>query len=69
MAILAGVFASLFGRLFSRWWAALAALLALAVYTLMAGAGAPVVRVAVMSDLSLVTVQIDRPTHVRSRHR
>ena len=61
MAILAGLFASLFGRLFSRWWAALAALLALAVYTLMVGAGASVVRAAVMSGLSLVAVQIGRP--------
>ena len=60
MAILAGLFASLFGRLFSRWWAALAALLALAVYTLMVGAGASVVRAAVMSGLSLVAVQIGR---------
>lgn len=60
MAILAGLFASLFGRLLSRWWAALAALLALAGYTVMVGAGASVVRAAVMSGLSLVAVQIGR---------
>jgi hypothetical protein len=56
MAILAGLFASLFGRLFSSWWAALAALLVLAVYTLLVGAGASVVCAAVMSGLSLVAV-------------
>ncbi len=61
MAVLAGLFMALFGRLFSRWWAALSALLALAVYTLLVGAGASVVRAAVMSGLSLAAAQIGRP--------
>ncbi len=56
MAILAGLFAGLFGRLFSRWWALASALLALALYTLLVGAGPSVVRAAVMSGLSLVAI-------------
>nr|HMN62431.1 ComEC/Rec2 family competence protein [Anaerolinea sp.] len=60
MTILAGLFAALFGRLFSRWGAALAALLAIAAYTLLVGAGPAVVRAALMSGLALVAVQIGR---------
>jgi competence protein ComEC len=60
MTILAGLFTIIFGRLLSRWWAALAALLAIAAYTLLVGAGPAVVRAAVMSALSLAAVQIGR---------
>ncbi len=60
MTILAGLFTVLFGRVFSRWWAALAALLAIAAYTLLVGAGPAVLRAAVMSALGLVAVQIGR---------
>jgi competence protein ComEC len=60
MAILAGLFTALFGRLLSRWWAALAALLAITAYTLLVGANPAVMRAAIMSGLSLVAVQIGR---------
>lgn len=60
MAVLAGLFAGLFGRVFSRWWATLIALTAMALYTLLVGGGAAVVRAAIMSGLSLVAVQIGR---------
>ena len=51
MAILAGLFAGLFGKLFSRWWALLSALLALALYTLLVGAGPARVRAAITSGM------------------
>jgi len=60
MAVLAGLFAGLFGRVFSRWWATLIALAAMALYTLLVGGGAAVVRAAIMSSLSLLAVQIGR---------
>lgn len=60
MAVLAGLFAGLFGRVFSRWWATLIALATMALYTLLVGGGAAVVRAAIMSGLSLIAVQIGR---------
>jgi len=60
MAVLAGLFAGLFGRVFSRWWATLIALTAMVLYTLLVGGGAAVVRAAIMSGLSLIAVQIGR---------
>ena len=60
MAVLAGLFAGLFGRVFSRWWATLIALAAMALYTLLVGGGTAVVRAAIMSSLSLLAVQIGR---------
>ena len=60
MAILAGFFSILFSRFLSRWWASIAALLAIAAYTLLVGSGPAVVRAAVMSGLSLIAVQIGR---------
>ncbi|MDD5368986.1 MAG: ComEC/Rec2 family competence protein [Anaerolineaceae bacterium] len=60
IAILAGLFAALFSRLFGTRWGSLAAILAIAVYTLMVGAGASVVRAAIMGGLSLLAVQLGR---------
>ncbi len=60
MAILAGFFSILFSRFLSRWWASIAALLAIAAYTLLVGSGPAVVRAAVMSGLGLIAVQIGR---------
>jgi competence protein ComEC len=61
LVVLAGFFASLFQRVLSRWWATLAALIAITAYTLLVGAGPSVVRAALMSGLSLIAVQIGRP--------
>lgn len=62
MAVLAGVFFSLFRRLFSEWGALLAALIAMALYTLLVGAEAPVTRAALMSALALTAHAIRRST-------
>jgi competence protein ComEC len=61
MAVLAGLFSTLFRRLLRRYWATLGAILTLVLYTLMVGANAAVVRALIMSILSLVAVQIGRP--------
>lgn len=53
MSLLSGLFLALFGRLLPRGWAALAAGLAIAFYTLLVGANPAVVRAAVMSSLAL----------------
>lgn len=60
IAILAGLFSTLFGRVFSRWWALLASVLAISVYTVMVGATPSVVRAAIMGSLSLLAHQIGR---------
>lgn len=60
IAILAGLFSSLFGRIFSRWWALVASVLAISVYTLMVGATPSVVRAAIMGSLSLLAAQLGR---------
>jgi competence protein ComEC len=60
IAILAGLFTLLFSRLVGRWWGALLAAVGIALYTILVGAGASVVRAAVMGWLSLLAVQIGR---------
>jgi len=60
MVVLSGLFLGLFGRLLTRWWAALAAVLALAGYSLLAGGGASVVRAAIMCGLAIAAAQIGR---------
>jgi competence protein ComEC len=60
MAIVAGLFAVLASRWLGRRRGALAALLAIVLYTLLVGAGASVVRAAIMAGLSLLAAQIGR---------
>lgn len=60
IAILAGLFAALFGRLLGPRWGTLAAILAIGGYTLMVGAQGSVVRAAIMGSLSLLAVQLGR---------
>jgi competence protein ComEC len=60
MAIVAGLFAVLASRWLGRRRGALAALLAIVLYTFLVGAGASVVRAAIMSGLSLLAAQIGR---------
>jgi len=58
------IIAGLFGRLFTRWFGArrgtLAAVLGIAVYTVLVGAGASVVRAAVMAGLALTAQRLGR---------
>ena len=49
-----------FVRLLGRWRGALVAVLAIAFYTLLVGAGASVVRAAIMGGLSLFARQVGR---------
>ncbi len=60
IAILSALFATLFSRLLGRWRGAIAALACIAVYTLLVGAGASVVRAALMGGLTLFAVQLGR---------
>lgn len=60
MSILCTLFMGLFNRVLSRWWAALAAGLALGAYTLLVGGGPAVVRAAVMCSLALIAGQLGR---------
>ena len=60
MAVLSSLFMALFGRMFSRYWAALAAILSLVGYSLLVGAGASVVRAAIMCALAISAAQIGR---------
>lgn len=60
IAILAGLFTLLFSRLAGRWWGALLAAVGIALYTLLVGAEASVVRAALMGWLGLLAVQIGR---------
>ena len=60
IAILAGLFAALFTRLFGRWRGAIATLACIGVYTLLVGAGASVVRAALMGGLTLFAAQLGR---------
>ena len=59
-AIVASLFASFFGWLLGRWRGMLAAFTGIAVYALLAGAGAGVIRAAVMGSLSVFAVQLGR---------
>ncbi len=60
ITILAALFAMIFGRALGRWRGALVALVAIAIYTLLVGADAAVVRAAIMGGLTLFAVQIGR---------
>lgn len=60
IALLSGLFIALFSRLLGRWRGALVALLIIAIYTLLVGAGASVVRAALMGSLTLVATQLGR---------
>ncbi|NPV74781.1 MAG: DUF4131 domain-containing protein [Anaerolineae bacterium] len=61
IAILAALFSSLAGRLIpDRWLSLLVAILGVAVYTILVGAAASVVRAAVMGGLTLLGSQIGR---------
>jgi len=55
IAILAGLFTLFFSRLLGRWRGAAVAALGIAFYTVLVGAGASVVRAALMGWLSLLT--------------
>lgn len=59
-AIVAGLFAVLFSRLLGRWKGLVAAFVAIAVYAVLAGAGAGVVRAAIMGGLAVFAAQIGR---------
>jgi competence protein ComEC len=59
-AVLAGLFASLFGRIFSRWVATGVAIFTIAVYAVLVGASPAVVRAAIMSSFALLAQQIGR---------
>ncbi len=60
IAILAELFSRLFGKVLSRWWATLAAILAVLFYTILVGATPSVVRAAIMGSLALIAEQIGR---------
>ena len=60
IAIIAGLFAIFFGKLFPRGWAALLTILSVTLYTLLVGAGPSVVRAALMASLSLLGQLIGR---------
>ena len=60
IAILAGLFATLFTRLLGRWRGAALAAAAVIFYTLLVGAGASVVRAAIMGCVGLLGQQIGR---------
>lgn len=60
IAVLVGIFFSLFGRIFSRWWATILSILAIGIYTVLVGAMPSVVRAAIMGCLSLLAHQIGR---------
>jgi competence protein ComEC len=62
-ALIAGLFIILFSRLLGRWRGALVALVSIAGYALLVGAGAGVVRAAVMSGVSLGAQQFGRRQH------
>ncbi len=60
MAILAGIFLKGFRKYLSIWWAALLAILAMALYTVLVGAAPAVARAAVMSCLAMSSSLIGR---------
>ncbi len=60
VAIVSGMFAALFGRLLGRRRGALAAMISIALYTLLVGASASVVRAAIMAGLAVFAAQIGR---------
>ncbi len=62
IAIIAGIFITLFSRLFGTQRGTIAALIAIAIYTLLVGASASVMRAAFMGSLGLIGHQIGRRT-------
>lgn len=60
MAVLSGLFLGLFSKVLTRWWAAGAAVLSLAGYSLLVGGGPSVLRAAIMCALAIIAVQIGR---------
>jgi competence protein ComEC len=60
ISIIAGLFFWLFSRLFGRWKAAGLSFLGVILYTLMVGAGASVVRAAIMGSMAILGKQIGR---------
>jgi competence protein ComEC len=62
-AIVASLFAVAFSRLLGRWRGMLAAFLGIALYAILAGASAAVVRAAIMGGLSVFASQIGRRQH------
>jgi competence protein ComEC len=62
-AIIAGLFTLAFNRLLGRWRGILAAFLGIALYAILAGASAAVVRAAIMGGLSVFARQIGRRQH------
>jgi competence protein ComEC len=60
IAILAQLFSKIFGRIFSRWWALLASIIAITGYSIMVGGAPSVARAAVMGSLALIAQAIGR---------
>lgn len=60
ITILAGLFSTVFGRLLGRWRGALVSTIVIALYTILVGADAAVVRAAIMGGLSLYACQLGR---------
>lgn len=63
ITIVAGLFAMLFGRLLGERRGAVAALIAISLYTMLVGADAAVVRAAIMGGFSLFARQVGRRQH------
>jgi competence protein ComEC len=66
IAIIAALFIAGFGRLLDKRWGTLAAILGIALYTVLAGASASVLRAAVMGSLALIALQFGRQTGVNT---
>jgi len=60
IAIIAGIFVTLFSRFFGKRNGAILAILGVIFYTLLVGAGASVVRAAIMGTLSIIAAQFGR---------
>lgn len=60
IAIMAGVFSAIFKRIFSRWYAAIMAILGIIFYSLLVGGSPSVVRAAIMGCLGVVAQMIGR---------
>jgi competence protein ComEC len=60
ITIIAGLFATLFGRVLGRRWGAVAALVGISIYTIFVGAMAAVVRAAIMGGFGLFARQVGR---------
>ena len=60
ITIVAGLFATFFGRILNPWRGAVAAAIGITIYTILVGADAAVVRAAIMGGLSLFARQVGR---------